>query len=403
MTITRPRAPIDVSIDLPRSKSISNRALILADLAGDLNCVRDLSDAEDTRILRDVLSDRQRVMHCGMGGTTLRFLLAWASVQQGEEHVVTGTRHLLERPHRGLVEALRSLGADVERAPEGFRVRGGKLKGGEVVLDSPISSQFISALMMIAPVMEEGLRIVWKGRRLSEPYVRMTAKVMGHFGVIVHEREDAIVIPSGSYHVDTLTVPPDWSAAAFWYEIAGLAGGARIDLPGLFPNGWQGDQAIDALTKRCVASEQTKEGMVLRSLPVVHAGEEEMDLVDTPDLFQPLACLLAGIDQSAHFTGLDNLMTKESDRIEAVALALRDLGMRTAPHDDRYGHWPIEPMRGSHPPPFDPLGDHRMAMALAPLALVCDRITILDPDVVDKSYPSYWTDLEKAGFGVERT
>ena len=184
VTVTKPERPIHVAIDLPRSKSIANRALILASLVGDLSLVQNMGDADDTRILYGLLRDRPHVMLCGLGGTTFRFLLAWASVQEGEEHIIAGDARLLERPHGMLVDALRALGADIEKVETGFRIRGRRMKGGEISLDTPMSSQFVSALWLIAPCMEKGLALRWAGLRLSEPYVRMTMKCLEHFNVL---------------------------------------------------------------------------------------------------------------------------------------------------------------------------------------------------------------------------
>ncbi|HNK43093.1 MAG TPA: hypothetical protein PL002_18025, partial [Flavobacteriales bacterium] len=165
LTITRPERPIDAVIDLPRSKSVANRLLILASLAGDPGAVKEPGSAEDTRLLRNLLRDRPRVMHCGMGGTVFRFLLAWAAVREGREHIITGDARLLKRPHQPLVDALRLLGADIGAVDNGYRVRGRRLAGGTIVMDAPLSSQFISALLLIAPLMENGLYLRWTGTR----------------------------------------------------------------------------------------------------------------------------------------------------------------------------------------------------------------------------------------------
>lgn len=400
VTVTRPTAPIRATIRLPRSKSISNRALICASLAGDLSCVRDLSDAEDTLILYRLLLERPAVMHCGLGGTTLRFLLAWASVQEGEEHRITGEPRLLERPHDALVNALLALGADITREANGYRVRGRKLAGGTIRLDSPISSQYISALMMIAPLMHDGLRIDRKGRRLSEPYVRMTAKVMDHFGVEELPADDAITIPPGANVARPFTVPPDWSAAAFWYEIAALANDAEVLLTGLRSDGMQGDERVAGLLDRATVSSSVPDGTFLRSIEL--SGEPSppsINLTDSPDLFQPLAFSFAGIGWPVNFFGLDTLPMKESNRLLAVQDALAQLTGERHTGAKQLGIMEFRELNTDRPFPVH--GDHRMAMALAPLALVCDRITILDPGVVKKSYPTYWDDLRKAGFGVE--
>lgn len=381
ITIRRPEAPVDTAIGLPRSKSVANRALILASLAGDPACVADPGDADDTRILLQLLRERPRTMHCGLGGTTFRFLLAWAAVQEGEEHILTGEARLLERPHDPLVEALQRLGADIERVGDGFHVRGRRMEGGTATFGSPVSSQFLSALLLVAPTFREGLELHWTGKRLSEPYVRMTVKALEHFGAAV-ERSDAVIrVRPSALRPEAIAVPRDWSAAAFWLECQALLPAARIVFPGLARDGWQGDEAAVDHWASITATDDPH--------PV-------LDLTATPDLFQPLAFTCAGLGRSCTFTGLHNLPLKETDRLAAVADALHTLGC-TAQYRD--GVFTVSgAIAKKDPPPFDPQGDHRMAMALAPLAAVCDRITIRDPEVVRKSYPTFWGDLRKAGF-----
>lgn len=404
ITIRRPEGPIRATVHLPRSKSVSNRALIAASLAGDLSCIEHLSEADDTRILHQLLRDRPRLMDCGLGGTTFRFLLAWASVQPGKEHVVTGSAKLLERPHDDLVDALRKLGAAIERTDEGYCVKGGHLIGGAIIFDSPISSQYLSALMLVAPTMEQGLRIEWRGTQLSRPYVEMTAKTMRHFGVDIEVGETLIDVKPGSYSAMPFEVPADWSAAAFWYEIAALAEDAEVELMGLKRHGWQGDQKVARMLVNRVATAERVEGVRLRSLPLDAAARVAplIDLSATPDLFQPLALTMTAMGRQATFSGLDNLIGKETDRITAVKDTLERLGVAAA-WDGRMFTIPSVPhmLMPTSDRVFPTYGDHRMAMALAPLALVTGSISIEDPDVVTKSYPDFWEDLQEAGFEVE--
>lgn len=400
VTVSAPGAPIRAAIALPRSKSISNRALLMASLCGDLGLVSELSDGDDTRVMRDLLREAPRVMDCGAGGTTFRFLLAWASVREGEEHLLTGIPRLLERPHDDLVDALRQLGADIERVPEGFRVRGRSLKGGEVHFDSPISSQYLSALLMVAPRMRKGLTLRWTGTRLSEPFVHMTLKMLAHFGVYPRLELDGVRVDPGDYIPAPITVAPDWSSAAFWYEIAALAPGSEVLLQGLTDDTMQGDREAQHLWAPWVETRFAPEGALLRHRAAPQAWEDlPRSLKHVPDLFQPLAFTLAALGQPAVLHGLDNLRVKETDRLRAVADAIVRLGGQAAFADGafavRQGITAAAPMR------FHPDIDHRMALSLAPLALRLGSITIDDPQVVNKSYPSYWRDLQRAGFGVQ--
>lgn len=400
ITIRKPEGPIRARIVLPRSKSMANRALVLASLAGQSDVVIDLPTSDDTRILDVLLRERALAMHCGLGGTTFRFLTAWAAVQPGEDRLITGDKKLLERPHHTLVQALIALGARIDGLASGLLVHGTEMKGGELTIDSPVSSQFISAVLLIAPKMREGLRLRWTGRRLSEPYVRMTIEVLRHFGARMEVSEELIQVFPGPLHAQPITVPMDWSAAAFWFEIVALAKDTRITLEGLRTGTWQGDERAIELWAPWVKAEQTADGLMLspQGHPKGTLRMPPIDLTDTPDLFQPLALTLFGRGEEATITGLHNLALKESDRLRAVNEAITACGGTSSITDaqlelkGRVDRKPTEP--------FDPKGDHRMAMALAPLALVNGAITIQDPDVVHKSYPGFWEDLKRAGFSV---
>lgn len=403
ITIRRPEGPIRTSIRLPRSKSVANRALILASLAGDVTCVQDPGDADDTRILQRLLTERPREMHCGAGGTTLRFLMAWACVQEREEHILTGDARLLARPHEPLIDALKQLGAEIERVEQGYRVRGRQLSGGAITFDSPISSQFISAILLVAPTFSHELYLRWTGTRLSEPYVAMTLKVLALFDVFPRLEMDGVRIAPAHPSAAPFIVPGDWSAAAFWYEVAALSKDAEILLEGLDDSPLQGDHRAQELWNTWVISDPVDAGIRLRSRPdAAILPDGPIDLKRTPDLFQPLAFTHAARAQKTTFIGLDNLSFKETDRLRAMVDTLARMGVSTivekgSLHLASAVRLTIPGSGGS----FDPQSDHRMAMSLAPLALACDAVTIADPHVVNKSYPGFWDDLRKAGFRLE--
>ncbi len=398
-TILPPEGAIRATIALPRSKSVANRALVLAALAGDVDVVQEAGDADDVRILQQLLRERPHHMHCGAGGTTFRFLLAWACVQEGQEHVLTGDPRLLERPHDTLLDALSSLGADITRADACFVVRGKKLRGGSITFDSPVSSQYLSALLLIAPTFVEGLRLRWTGMRLSAPYVRMTVDVLHWFGTAVEEVGDELHVLPTTLKARALIVPRDWSAAAFWYQIVALAPGAEVRLLGLNDAGWQGDAATEQLFAPWVCTVREGDDLVL-----IHAtgdaSRASVDLTDTPDLFQALAFTAAAQNLSLRITGLHNLPLKETDRTAAVGKVLAACGVQATFADGAWntsGTWQVP----SSPVVVYPDHDHRMAMSAAPLALSNGGIIIQDPAVVSKSYPGFWDDLRKAGFGVD--
>ncbi|HMQ77641.1 MAG TPA: hypothetical protein PKE21_16420 [Flavobacteriales bacterium] len=402
LSVAAPERPVRATVRLPRSKSMANRALVAAALAGDLAAVLEPGDADDTRLLHALLRERPAVMPCGLGGTTLRFALAWAAVQEGEERLVTGDRALLERPHAPLVKALTALGAEVNGLPNGFHVVGRRLRGGVVSFDSPVSSQYLSALMLVAPLMEEGLEIRWQGTQLSRPYVAMTAQVMRHFGATVEVGDAHIRVTPGGYVPKPFDVPLDWSAAAFWFQVVALARDAEVLLEGLADDGLQGDAAAVRLWQELVSTSITPQGPLLRTRRSKDLPDAQADLAATPDLFPPLALTHAGLGTAVTLTGLHNLHLKESNRLaaaEAVLQVLDRQAHRTGPGELRIARSVKLRRPGAHV--FDPLGDHRMAMALAPLALVAGPLRIEDPDVVRKSYPGFWDDLRAAGFRVE--
>lgn len=383
-------------IAVPPSKSVANRALVLADLAGRLSGVAWDGGADDTRILRQLLRDKPFRLHCGEGGTTFRFLLAWACVQEGAGHLVTGHARLLQRPHEALVEALRTLGADITVQADGLLVRGRRMRGGTVRLHSPASSQYISALLLIAARFAEGMELHWTGTRLSRPYVDMTMRLCRRYGAAISEDGDVIRVAPGPLQAVPTAVPGDWSAAAFWYQIAALSPGSEIHLAGLEADGLQGDEAVASLLAGNVQGARAGNGLLLRHSPTAE-GAFAADLTGTPDLFQPLAFTMAGLGRPAAFTGLDNLPLKETDRIQAVGDALRLLGVRC--HAGHAGTFSIAGrIVQPKPLPMPVHGDHRMAMGLAPLALVTGAMVVRDPQVVAKSYPAFWQHLAAAGF-----
>ena len=430
ITVRRPLARINALVRLPRSKSVAARVAIISSMAVPLGPhkldevapveLKDFPTSDDSITLLRLLTERPHVMHCGMGGTTFRFLLAWAAIREDEEHILTGDQRLLERPHDALVDALRTLGADIERVPEGYRVRGRKLPGGEVTMDTPASSQFISALMMIGPMMENGLIIHWHGPRNSEPYVLMTMIVMKEFNafcsVSFHPHRH-IHVEHGGYALpeEPMVIPTDWSAASFFYQIIATAPGARATLHDLSRDSFQGDEAIRYLLKDEVETadwvddglgpETLYTTLVHRAMRPVREGQYAFDLTFTPDIFPMLAITQAMLGRSARFTGLDSLPLKESDRIAGIGDALRQLGITNSAGPGWFelaSSSELIAALGDRSFTFDPRGDHRMAMALAPLALVCESVTILDPEVVHKSYPGFWEEMEKAGFRLER-
>ncbi|MEI8085313.1 MAG: 3-phosphoshikimate 1-carboxyvinyltransferase [Paludibacter sp.] len=388
-----------VRIDLPASKSISNRALILDALAYSPYEIENLSDCDDTNVLIKALDSNDTTFDIGAAGTSMRFLTAFLAKTVGE-WVITGSDRMKQRPIKLLVEALNYLGAKIEYIEkEGFpplRIFGSALMGGEIHLQGNVSSQYISALMMVAPTMQNGLKIVLEGKIISKPYIKMTMEMMGEYGVEVDFTGDTIIIEQQEYQPITYKVESDWSAASYWYEILSLVGKGGVYLNGLNPNSYQGDSKVAELfTQLGVGSTYMSEGVLLTP------GESvtrfmEYDFTDQPDLAQTFAvtCCLKGIPFT--FSGLESLKIKETNRIEALINELRKLGYLLFEPAEGMLAWDNERCEVAENVSISTYDDHRMAMAFAPVALT-RPITIENPEVVSKSYPNFWEDFGKIG------
>jgi 3-phosphoshikimate 1-carboxyvinyltransferase len=388
---------INIQISLPASKSISNRALILNALAYSPYDIQNLSDCDDTRVTVKALDSNDRTFDIGAAGTAMRFLTAFLSKTVGE-WVITGSERMKQRPIKLLVDALNSLGARIEYVEkDGYpplRIFGSALTGGEIRLNGGVSSQYISALMMIAPYMQQGLKIILEGNVISVPYIEMTMKMMTEFGVTVEFKENIISIEPQTYKPIQYKVESDWSAASYWYEILSLVGSGKVFLTGLNENSYQGDSKVAELFEQLgVQSEYKTEGVLLTPNGKT-ASMFEYDFVNQPDLAQTFAvtCCLKGIP--FNFRGLQTLKIKETDRIAALITELHKLGfILTEPTEGQLA-WTGERCEPAESISIATYEDHRMAMAFAPAALITP-ISIEDPEVVSKSYPCFWKDFEK--------
>ncbi|MDF7810302.1 3-phosphoshikimate 1-carboxyvinyltransferase [Hymenobacter sp. YC55] len=395
---------------LPASKSESNRALILRALAGG-GQLDNLSDANDTQLMQRLLADpTAEVLDAEDAGTVMRFLTAYLAVTD-RHALLTGTARMRERPIGVLVEALCQLGADIAyEEAEGYpplRLRGWhQVEGQEPQADETepielkvrgdISSQYISALLMVGPMLPTGLRLWLTGKVGSRPYIRMTMALMQHFGGQCRDLGTALEARAGRYQPADYTIESDWSAASYWYAMVALApAGSHLTLPGLRRYSWQGDQAIvDIMAQLGVATEFLSDGVRLMQTPP-SAGFTQ-DFTDCPDLAQTVAVVAAALNVPVLMTGLESLRIKETDRIFALQTELANFGAFLTEETEGYFRVSTEQFRvnGQTVATYH---DHRMAMAFAPLALR-GPLTIETPQVVRKSYPQFWSELEKAAF-----
>ncbi len=408
--ITAPET-LDNAVKLPASKSISNRALVLAALSGGKDIPDNLSDCDDTEVMIAALRDMPREIDIKAGGTAMRFMTAFLSVTPGE-HVITGTERMKHRPIGVLVDSLRKLGADIEYVGEkGFPpllVKGKTLDGGWVQIDGSVSSQFISALLMVGPTMKKRLTLQLTGNIISRPYIDLTLGMMRDYGVNPEwTGVDTIVVEPSSYVSRPYYIESDWSAASYWYEILALCKdpNAEIRLEGLMDGSSQGDTTVKYIFS--LLGVKTQFATSVQGVPTTvtlkrserRVPQLRYDFTNCPDLAQTVVCTCCGLEIPFDLTGLSSLKIKETDRIEALKTELRKLGYVIRDVNDNELIWDGSRCEPSMEP-IDTYEDHRMAMAFAPLAQKTGGIRINNPQVVSKSYPGFWRDLQSCGFTI---
>lgn len=414
ITLNAPAKNIEVEIALPFSKSECNRALVLQALAhyqsGNSPAIHNISQARDSQTMQRLLqSPEAEVWDVLDAGTTMRFLTAFAAITQQEKYI-TGTPRMCQRPIGILVDALRTLGFEIEYAQEeGFpplkiiKNPGFEQKTAHIQIRGDVSSQYISALLMIAPLLPKGLQLELIGKVASRPYITMTLSQMRHFGIEHQWKDTLIEIAPQSYQSNDFTVEADWSAASYWYSIVALAAHAKITLLGLRPDSQQGDSHIQTLMRKLgVATKFLQKGIELSKMPHFMPEPLKIDFSACPDLAQTIFVVAAALRVPLTAVGLESLRIKETDRIQALKNELAKFGVGLKEGENAWYLQFDEWANAESPQPQQSIEiktyeDHRMAMAFAPLAL--RRTLIIEQeDVVNKSYPDFWKDLQKAGF-----
>ncbi|MCM1312563.1 MAG: 3-phosphoshikimate 1-carboxyvinyltransferase [Bacteroides sp.] len=400
-------------ITLPSSKSISNRALVINALIGDKESeLENLSDCDDTCVMLNWLTHPADTINIGAAGTAMRFSSALLAVTDGVR-VITGTERMKNRPISVLVDALRKLGATVEYVEkEGYpplRITGNnKMLGGHISLPGNVSSQYISALLMIAPAMKEGLSLTLTDAVISRPYIDLTLQLMTDFGAKCYwSGESQIIVEPVGYSPRLYFVESDWSASSYWYEMAALSDNAEFVLSGLFRNSYQGDSKVAEIFENLGVHTFFDESGTIPRVVLRKTGTPcafmNYDFINQPDLAQTLVVCCCMMDIPFRFTGLQSLKIKETDRISALQNELLKLGYVISEENGSVLFWNGEKVPVSSLPVIDTYEDHRMAMAFAPCALKLGEIRINNPEVVSKSYPKYWDDLNAVGFQIEKS
>ena len=386
------------TILLPASKSISNRALILNALSKAPGQIFNLAECDDTDVLSAALTSHDETnFNIGAAGTAMRFLTAYLAGKPGD-WTITGSERMKQRPIGILVDALNNIGAEISYLEkEGFpplKIHGKKLLGGTVRLNGGVSSQFISALLMIAPTTQKGIELHLEGEIISRPYIEMTLQMMKAYGVDSQWEGKSIQIVSQEYKTTDYTVESDWSAASYWYEIAALSPSTiNFTLPHLYEKSLQGDSMGRKIFEPLGVSTQFVQDGVRISKTKKAVEHFEYDFSGQPDIAQTLVVTCCSLGITFRFTGLQTLKIKETDRIEALKNECKKLGFILKEEGVGTLYWDGEQYRRDEHPQIATYKDHRMAMAFAPSTIRLGDITIEEPNVVSKSYPKFWDDL----------
>lgn len=403
--LSKPNTSIRGSIDLPSSKSIANRALIIHALSYSPYELKNLSVSDDIEVMQQVLNSNTNKFDIGHAGTAMRFLTAFLSQIVGE-WTITGSERMKQRPIHILVNALNELGAKIEYLEnEGFpplKIWGSHLKGKVLELDGSVSSQYISALLMIAPVIEGGLTLRLKNKITSRPYIELTLKLMKQFGVRSVWKGNEIRVDEQAYHPREFTVEADWTGASYWYQLAALADHAEIELKNLRLMSLQGDCEIASWFKEFgVDSKATADSVIITKSADFHPKHLQLNFIENPDVAQTMAMLCVLKKVPFHFTGLETLKIKETNRIAALQNELAKFGAEiTEPKHGELKWDGTFPLGKDEIPCIATYHDHRMALAFAPAAMF-QKVDMDDPMVISKSYPQYYEHLTQVGFVVE--
>jgi 3-phosphoshikimate 1-carboxyvinyltransferase len=396
--LTSPSIRSDVIIDLPSSKSISNRILIISALAKIKPTLIDLSDSDDTEVLKNALLENKSVYDLGHSGTSTRFFIAYCCIA-GKNCVITGSSRMKNRPLKPLIDALTHLGGKIKYLETAdylpIEVQKSILKGGFIELDPSISSQYCSALMLIAPYIKNGLIIKLKGTPVSEPYIKMTDFLMRKAGINNVINDQTIAVPEGEYQIDEFIIEKDWSSAAFWYGWIALSPpGSRVLLKNLQISGLQGDENVIEYYKHFgVETLVANDGICIQKEGNQYREWVEFNLKDSPDLAPVIATTMVGLNQKGKLTGLQTLNHKESKRIEVLKQELQKTGAIIHSNQSTLEINGFNEIINDLV--FESFDDHRMAMAFSALIFKYNKIGINNYQVVSKSYPEYWENVKK--------
>lgn len=394
------------NITITGSKSESNRLLLLQAFYPEIS-IQNISNSDDSKVMQMALNSSKSVIDIHHAGTAMRFLTAFFATQENRNVILTGSDRMKERPIQILVEALNQLGADIDyletKGCPPLKINGKKLTKEKVILKANVSSQYISALLLIAPKLEKGLELTLEGKMTSVPYINMTLDLLHQIGVTTSfEGQNICVKPlSKVLNPKTLIVESDWSSASYFYSIVALSDiGTEISLSLYKQNSLQGDSVLAKLYQQFgVNTIFIKNKITIQKSTIVdNQSKIELDLSNAPDIAQTIAVTCLGLGLECNLTGLHTLKIKETDRLEALKTEIEKFGAQVEITDNSLHLFAFHKLNEN--PSIATYNDHRMAMAFAPLALKTS-LKIKDPDVVTKSYPDFWKDLKTIGFQIK--
>lgn len=405
LLLSHPQRTLEGEIRITGSKSESNRVLILQALYPEIQ-MSNLSESDDSNVLQAALKKGSGTIDVHHAGTAMRFLTAFFATKEGCEVMLTGSSRMKERPVKLLVDALKDLGADIEYAEKtGFpplKIKGRKLSKRSVSLEAKISSQYISALMLIAPSLPEGLEINLKGQVTSAPYILMTLQLLQLAGVNgSFDGRQIVIEPKSSLASRTINIESDWSSASYYYSLAALAENAELKLSNFRKNSLQGDSCIAEIYKQFgVTTLYEKDSIILEKKAGKKPKKVKEDLSGSPDIAQTITLTCLGLGIECELTGLHTLKIKETDRLVALKTEIEKLGGKVKITGDSLQLTSAGNLKENVS--ISTYNDHRMAMAFAPVALRIP-VKIEDAGVVSKSYPLFWDDLQLLGFTAQKS
>jgi len=396
-------------IKITGSKSETNRLLLLQALYPGI-AISNISESDDSLAMQAALAADAEVIDVHHAGTAMRFLTAYFAQKEGRSVVLTGSQRMKERPIGVLVDALRTLGATIEYAEnEGYpplKITGTKLTGSKIAIPANVSSQYITALLLIGSALPNGLELTLQGPVTSMPYINMTMLLLAQAGLESYFINDTITVkpldPPGVLELDSeIVVESDWSSASYFYSIIALSdAGTQVALSTYNPMSLQGDSALMDIYEHFGVSTDFAEDAIILTKNNIVLQDLNLELNDTPDIAQTIAITCFGLGMGCHLTGLHTLKIKETDRLEALKTELEKFGAQITVTNDSLTLKPHNGIQLDTEPSVATYNDHRMAMAFAPLALKA-RFSVQDAGVVSKSFPTFWEDMQKLGFKVD--